>query len=427
MANMSIDDLKNLIQFISLTIRPKTPPQAHNAHQQQQQQQQQQHRNQQLTINELTSSAGALAIRNLAFSLAKQLTNEKAGLAQPLVESYVKHSAQQLNTSDETPLVHGLLALQAVMADPSMLVAIITPTGASLVALSEALSSGCGVGVTPPDVIACLTRVSSLVQFIGISPPTSGDGDQKDQNQNQNQNGSILVAFLKQIWEPLCKVALACSQQPLAVHEAIVKCLKAAIRGCSKSDANTKNIFQSEFLPNLLSLIDTLFQGSRTSSYLYLASILVSDFGSSVDLTPLLSSLSTVFASQFPNPTAFVTYDDPLLVEEYFFLAERVVVGKVVGLELIGGMVRLATEQGGIRCSAKGATRAVMSFLYLASSQSEARTQRYESLRSRALPTWFSPLTRPSTARAFFKTVLIASSRLSTFCSSIVNNNKRSK
>ena len=350
-------------------------------------------------INSLTSQNASVVLKSLCFSLScnllsgiqhgryEQPVTVIQACAENLLKAYTIYydRQQKLPPFEEKELLAGLLSLQASLSfvainvpqlqhlheyANTLLSQIVTPAGSQLIGMSGNLAA-----YSLPDTIDCFDRLTVIIQNIGKNPPKATVKDDL-------RAGQSLLSFLRQIWQPMESLLATAGQTPININlsEAICRFIKHAIRNCTLNDQN-RATFQNEFFNKTLAIIDAFFKNGLgrsgaggSSSFLYLASIIFTDFGRvntpqlNNDMSQLIMSLSTTFSQQFLNPSSFVTCEDPALIEEYFFMAERIVVhcgGLLVSnRDLLIGMLKLATVQGGIRCPSKGSTRAVVSFLH---------------------------------------------------------------
>ena len=238
--------------------------------------------------------------------------------------------------------------------DPAVVNRLATP-------VIEGLRRDCreGSSAGPKRVAAHISRLTTLVQHLELPRRPAGGGA------GGLGRSDFILSLMRETW-PLLDASSRLHPRDFDCGEKLCRLHKHALRGCGPAD-------YAPMLEGLAAQIVESFGRSLSSPYLYLASVVVSEYGPDPSRSALLSDMVTrLSGTVFEN---LRTVEDltahPDVVEELFFLAGRMV--DYCPTPLVRGPLLVSLLQ----CSAMGMTlhhrdanRGTLSFLESAVSYS---------------------------------------------------------
>ncbi|GMI37553.1 hypothetical protein TrRE_jg13068 [Triparma retinervis] len=240
-----------------------------------------------------TSSSSALAIKSLCESASSAMCGPVLSLYEQVLGVH-----ESLNIKDEAMLLEGVCKIMCKMTyaeAASTLSRIMQPIGKQLEEASN------NQDASPKQVNGVLSRLTVVVSHVKI--PAGG-------------GPNLVLSLMQQCWPMLTKVVERFGTDPV-VAENVCRCYKHSMRNCKE-----------EFTPLLEPVMQQLvaaFDYSFRSSYLYAASICITEFSNNPTYSPrlfeMIVSLSTSVFKRFVNIEAFTS--NPDVVEEFFYLLSR--------------------------------------------------------------------------------------------------------
>lgn len=280
-----------------------------------------------------TCSSSALAIKSLCESAPSAMCAPVLSLYEQVL------GVEGLNIKDEVLLLEGVCKIMCKMTyaeAASTLSRIMQPIGSQL----EAASSN--PNASPKQVNGVISRLTTVASHVKV--PSSG-------------GPNLILSLMQQCWPMLTKVVERFGTDPV-VAENISRCYKHSMRNC-----------KDEFAPLLEPVMQQLmavFDYSFQSSYLYAASICITEFSKSPayanKLFEMIVSLSTSVFKRFVNIEAFTS--NPDVVEEFFYLLSRFVeycpVKLFQGGDFLGQALKCAVV--GLQVHHREANKGVLNF-----------------------------------------------------------------
>jgi len=265
------------------------------------------------------ASAAAIAIREICERCTSSLDDSVLQLYDGIVTAREQHRNSAGGSSGEEfilDLKNELEVLEGVcksvssklVTDPSIINHLIQPIINNLKAMALPESSP-----SPKQISAEVCRLTTLIQHLRL--PKAGS-QQQQQGMNQSE---FIISLMRETWS-LLDVVSQKHPRDFNCGEKLCRLYKHALRECGSV----------QFAPLLDSLVQQTvknFSLSLLSPYLYLASVIVSEYGRNPAHSKLLYDMvanlsSTVFG-------ALRTTEDftanPDVVEELFFMAGRMV------------------------------------------------------------------------------------------------------
>ena len=250
------------------------------------------------------SAAAALSIKELC-----GCSNQNMAMGEPVLELYTQITASpgQLALKDELEVLEGACRaisrqVQDTQIDGSSFVQrIVQPIGSRLSAKAADQSS------TPKkDIIPELDRLAVIVRFLTI-PSLQASGT------------SPILEIMQSVWPILDALSTRFSHE-FSIAEKICRLHKYALRSCGVA------AYEPMLEPLMKQLIQS-YERSRQSSYLYAASICVTEYGRdpkhSANLFGMINAMASVSFS-FLNSLDDLTRH-PDVVEELFYLMGRMI------------------------------------------------------------------------------------------------------
>jgi len=281
-----------------------------------------------------TCSSSALAIKSLCESAPSAMCGPVLSLYEQVLGVH-----EGLNIKDEQMLLEGVCKIMCKMTyaeAASTLGRIMQPIGSQL----EAASSN--PNASPKQVNGVISRLTTVVTHVKIAP-TGGP--------------NLVLSLMEQCWPMLSKVVERFGSDAV-VAENVSRCYKHSMRNC-----------QAEFAPLLQPVIqqlEAIFDYSFRSSYLYAASICITEFSNDATysnrLFEMIVNLSNSVFKRFVNLEAFTS--NPDVVEEYFYLLSRFIkycpVKLFQGGEFLGQALKCAVV--GLQVHHRDANKGVLNF-----------------------------------------------------------------
>jgi len=259
-----------------------------------------------------SASVSAVAIRQLCEDCYKQpLCEPVLQLYDQIVQDKLenKHNASfKTDLKDDNEVLEGIckavssqFQTNPEMAQPC-LERLAAPIGNRLAQLAAPENAT----TTPNQIITEIERLAVIVRYLTL--PSS----------DPNQTGdTFILEIMKQSWTLLDAASLKFPHDG-TLAEKMSRLHKHALRKCGSE-------CYKPLLDPLLFQIVRNFAQAYQSSYLYLASICVTEYGRQPEckmkLFEMLSQLSTAIFSLFKTPNDFIVYPD--VVEEFFYLVGR--------------------------------------------------------------------------------------------------------
>ena len=225
--------------------------------------------------------AAALAIKDLCQSI-------------PLGESVLQLYHQiwgKLELRDELQVLEGLCRGTPPDQSQLYLQQLLQPIGDRF----QTYFSGTTPSTTAKSVLAEIDRITTIVRYLPTSP-------------------AAIAHVMQSVW-PLLEQASQLYASDLEVAEKVCRLHKHALRKAG-SDA------YAPILPRLCQFVVAAFESSRQSPYLYLASIVVTEYPQYPQLLDMLSALSATCFGFLTNLETMI--QNPDVVEELFYCFGRV-------------------------------------------------------------------------------------------------------
>lgn len=286
-----------------------------------------------------------LAVPETAHSSARAIqelcdhSNAQFSIAEPVLLLFEEWTPGRLKIADE------LLLLEGVCKAASRKIADDRSDGRDILTrLAQPMGNRLAAHLADPNasarwVEAELDRLTTLIRTL-------------------KSESTPIVELIQSAW-PLLELTIQRFPQDCQLAEKTCRFHKHSIRSCGPK------AYAPLFDALVKQLVDC-FHATRVSSFLYCASICVSDFGNDAKYTDrlnaMLASLSSTAFSMLQELENFTNHPD--IVEEYFYLVERVVnyiPGSLTDRIMVSSLVRCATI--GMQVDHKGANKGTLKFI----------------------------------------------------------------
>lgn len=265
------------------------------------------------------ANAAAVAIKNLS---------ERIPMGDSVLELYGQVCGK-LELSDELEILEGLCKGIEESRVQNDLPGIVQPIGSRLQAAVQNSSSA-------KDSMNEIDRLIVTIRYLKMPPAT-------------------LVELMQSTW-PLLEAAGQKYAGEALMAEKLCRLHKHALRTCGAQ-------YYTPLLPNLMTLIVNFFQSTHQAPYLYLASIIITEYPSHPELTTMMMSLCQTAFSFLANVQDMTSHPD--VVEELFYCIGRMIKHSPEGLvntgELLVSLVQCALV--GMELDHKEANRGTLNFI----------------------------------------------------------------
>jgi transportin-3 len=246
-----------------------------------------------------------------------------------------------------------------VMIDPTIIQHLAQPMIDNLRAMAAA-----DANPTPKHISSEVCRLTTLVQHLRLPRPSQAQQQQHQQHQTIGGGTGLLnrsdfiLSLMHETW-PMLDILSQKYPRDFNCGEKLCRLHKHALRECGA-------VPYTPLLQSLVQQTITNFSTSLSSPYLYLASVIISEYGRDVTHSKLLfdmmSSLASTVFTALQSTDDFTNHPD--VVEEFFFLAGRMVSHcptPLVQSMLLPSLLQCAAL--GMKLQHKDANRGTLNFL----------------------------------------------------------------
>lgn len=205
---------------------------------------------------------------------------------------------------------------------------------------------------SPKQISAEVCRLTTLIQYLRLPPATS------HQAAGTLNRSEFILSLMRETWPMLDAVSQKCPRD-FNFCEKLCRLHKHSLRECGPA----------HYAPLLESLVEQTvrnFSTSFSSPYLYLASIIVSEYGrdpaQSQLMYEMVANLSSAVFSALRTTNDFIAHPD--VVEEFFFMIGRMVnycPSPLVQSSLLNSLLQCAAI--GMKLHHRDANRGTLNFL----------------------------------------------------------------
>jgi hypothetical protein len=258
-----------------------------------------------ILVNGLNDAENSIDASKSLMSICNHCSNMESFPAVEIHAQLVKLRSQPgFNFKADLNAIDGLGSI--VSAQPFEVACRMLQDFISPVAQSLSSNMSAGSKCSKADLVRDLDRITATFRSFSIKVPSDSTGI-----------ANPILSLFVQLWPLLQQLIL--TLQSWEIDEKVCRLYKHVIR-------KAKRDFSSH-IGHMCSHIAETFQARQSSSFIYLASVLISDFSEDPDhhsnLQTLFGLILSVFLSKFTSIDIYVDFPD--VVEEFFFCVSRVI------------------------------------------------------------------------------------------------------
>ena len=257
-----------------------------------------------------------------------------------------------LDLKNELEVLEGVCKAVSSKLKPSVIKHLAHPIIANLSAMTSPHAS-----TSPKQISAIFCRLTVLIQHLRL-PRHSASSPQQQADPGTLDRSEFILSLMRETW-PMLDVVSQKYPQDFNCGEKLCRLYKHALRECGSM----------QYTPMLEPLVEQTvnnFSSSLLSPYLYLASIIVSEYGRdaahSKVLYGMIEKLSSAVFTGLRTPEDLIAHPD--VVEEFFFMTGRMVnycPSPLVQSSLLNSLLQCAAL--GMKLHHKDANRGTLNFL----------------------------------------------------------------